>query len=29
VGKQANPTIDTLRKIAKVLEVSFDELVDE
>jgi transcriptional regulator with XRE-family HTH domain len=28
-GKQANPTIDTLRKIAKALNVSLDDLIDK
>jgi len=26
-GKNQNPTLDTLKKIAKVLEVSVDELI--
>ena len=26
-GKNKNPTLDTLKKIAKVLEVSVDELI--
>jgi len=27
-GKNKNPTLDTLKKIAKVLEVSVDELIN-
>lgn len=28
VGKNQNPTLDTLRKIAKALEVSVDDLIN-
>ena len=27
-GKQRNPTIDTLKKIAKALEISVNDLID-
>jgi transcriptional regulator with XRE-family HTH domain len=29
VGKNQNPTLDTLKKVAKALDVSVDELIKE